>query len=122
MPTPLDRSIELLAAACIPVFLLILGMQLRVSGISGPRGALGLTVGLRLVGGAVVGFLLAGPFGLEGVVRQSAILQSAMPSAVVTTILASEYGCEPGFVTSAVFVSTVVSPLTLTPLLAILGA
>jgi predicted permease len=61
-------------------------------------------------------------FGLEGAARQAGILQSAMPSAVICTILASEYDVEPRFVNSVVFLSTLVSPLVLTPLLAYLGA
>ena len=43
-----------------------------------------------------------------------------MPTAVLATILATEYGAEPAFVTTAVFTTTVLSPLT--PLLLILGA
>jgi predicted permease len=41
-----------------------------------------------------------------------------MPVAVVTTILALEFKLAPEFVTSAVFLSTILSPLTLTPLIA----
>jgi predicted permease len=43
-----------------------------------------------------------------------------MPVAVVTTILALEFDVAPAFVTSVVFASTVLSPLTLTPLIAYL--
>jgi predicted permease len=45
-----------------------------------------------------------------------------MPTAVVTTILATEYDIEPGMITRGVVISTLISPLTLTPLLAWLGA
>jgi predicted permease len=41
-----------------------------------------------------------------------------MPVAVVTTILALEYELSPEFVASAVFVSALASPRTLTPLIA----
>jgi predicted permease len=43
-----------------------------------------------------------------------------MPVAVITTIIALEFDVAPAFVTSTVFVSTLLSPLTLTPLLAYL--
>jgi predicted permease len=43
-----------------------------------------------------------------------------MPVAVVTTILALEFALAPEFVASAVFLSTILSPLTLTPLIAYL--
>ena len=45
-----------------------------------------------------------------------------MPTAVLATILATEYDAEPAFVATAVFASTLLSQLTLTPLLLILGA
>jgi predicted permease len=44
-----------------------------------------------------------------------------MPVAVITTILALEFELAPEFVTSAVFISTLASPLTLTPLIAYLS-
>ena len=39
-----------------------------------------------------------------------------------STILATEYEAEPAFVITAVFATTLLSPLTLTPLLLVLGA
>jgi predicted permease len=45
-----------------------------------------------------------------------------MPTAIISIILASEYDIEPEFVTMAVVTTTLLSPLTLTPLLAYLGA
>lgn len=122
LPLPVDTTVRLLADACIPVFLVILGMQLHGAAWRGRLVPLALGAGMRLGGGIGLALVLAGLFGLEGAERQSGILQSAMPSAVITIILATEYDVEPGFVTSAVLVTTVLSPFTLTPLLAYLGA
>ena len=77
---------------------------------------------LRLGGGVAVGVVLAPLFGLTGVARQAGVLQAGMPSAVIATILATEFDVEPGFVTSVVLLTTLLSPLTLTPLLAWLRA
>ena len=122
LPSPVASTVHTLASACVPVFLVILGMQLHVSRARVPVRPLLGAVGLRLLGGPLLALLFAPLFGLDGALRQSAILQAAMPSAVVSTILAAEYDVEPGFVTSAVFFSTLLCPLTLTPLLALLGA
>ena len=122
LPSPADRTVNLLADACIPVFLVILGMQLERVHWGGRVRFIGFASGLRLAGGAVIALLLAPVFGLEGVARQAGVLQSAMPSAVITIILATQYDVEPETVTSVVFVTTVLSPLTLTPLLGYLGA
>jgi len=58
--------------------------------------------------------------GLTGVTRQVCVIQASMPTAVTTTILATEFEAEPQFVASVVFVSTLVSVITLTLLLALL--
>lgn len=122
LPVPLGRTIELLSQASIPVFLVLLGMQLHGKGITGPWGPVALSAGLRLVGGAAVGLALVALMGLTGAARQAGVLQAAMPSAVITIVLATEYDVEPAFVTSVVIATTTLSPLSLTPLLAGLGA
>lgn len=122
LPLPVERTVELLAQASIPVFLVVLGMQLYGKGLRGPWGPVTLATGMRLGGGALAGLVLAGGFGLADTARQAAVLQAAMPSAVITIVLATEYDTEPALVTSVVIVSTLLSPLTLTPLLSHLGA
>jgi predicted permease len=118
LPGAIDTSVKLLSSACIPVFLLVLGMQLRGARLAGPFGPLFAATALRLGGGAAAGIALAPLFGLAGVARQAGILQAGMPSAVISTILATEYDVEPGFVTSVVLLTTLLSPFTLTPLMA----
>lgn len=122
LPLPLARSVELLSQASIPVFLVVLGMQLRGRGIVGPWGPLTLAAAGRLLGGAAIALTLASLLGLDGVARQAGVLQAGMPSAVITIVLATEYDVEPAFVTSVVIATTLLSPFTLTPLLAFLGA
>jgi hypothetical protein len=77
-------------------------------------------VGISLLVAPVVALGLAGLLGITGTARQSAVILSSMPVAVITTILALEFELAPEFVTSAVFLSTIASPLTLAPLIAYL--
>jgi predicted permease len=84
--------------------------------------ALVLTNGLRLIASPLIAIALSALFGFYGSARQAAILEAAMPTAVTTTVLATEYDLEPGFVTSVVLTTTLLSPFTLTPLLSFLGA
>jgi malate permease and related proteins len=120
-PTPLWRTVELLSAACIPCLLIVLGMQFHGVAWDGRHLApMGLAVGLRLGASIAAAFLFASLFRLEGPARQAGILQAAMPSAVVSTILAVQYDVEPSFVTTVVMASTLLSPLTLTLLIAYL--
>lgn len=117
LPLPLERSVEMLGDACIPVFLLVLGMQLKGATLHKPLAPIALAAGLRLVGGAVVAVGLVKLLGLEGPARQAAIFQAAMPSAVITTIIASQYEVETRYVTSVVMLTTLLSPFTLTPIM-----
>ena len=120
LPAPAAHAVSLLAQACIPTFLVILGIQLRGANLRGPLRPMLLASGLRLAGGAAAGLVLAPALGLTGAARQAAVLQSAMPTAVITTIIAIEYDVEPALVASVVLLTTLLSPFTLTPLLAAL--
>lgn len=120
VPLPISRPIELLSLATVPTMLLLLGMQIARAGIPQRRKSLSVSVAIKLLAAPAIALLMAPLFGLEGLVRDVGVLQSAMPTAVMTTIIATEYDTEAAFVTSAVLVTTLLSPLTLTPLIAIL--
>jgi predicted permease len=122
LPSGLDRTVTLLSNAAIPSMLVLLGMQLVNIRLNGRLVPLILTTGLRLLVAPLLAFGLTRLFGMSGASYQAVMLESAMPVAVTTTILATEFDTEPTFVTAAVLVTTMLSPLTLTPLLAFLGA
>ena len=122
IPVAIDRAVGLLADATIPLFLVILGMQLRKASPRHHPRALITATSFRLIGGAVIGLGMAHVFGLQGASYQAGVLEMAMPSAVVNTILATEFDAEPSFVATTVFVTLLASPLTVTPLLRLLGA
>jgi predicted permease len=121
LPAAFVRTIDLAAGGSIPLMLVLLGLELtRVEWTNSLR-ALGLGVFLRLIAGPIVGILLTKVYNIHGAARSGDILQASMPAAVATTVLASEYNLEPSLVTAIVFVGTLLSPLTLTPLLVYLG-
>lgn len=121
VPEAVMRPVGLLSDAALPVMILVLGMQLeRAARPARPRLVL-LAVVISLVAAPVVALGLSAAFGITGAARQAAVILSSMPVAVVTTILALEFELAPDFVTSAVFVSTLASPLTLAPLIAYLS-
>jgi hypothetical protein len=117
IPLPLARAIEIAANGAIPAMIILLGLELtRIEWSSSIR-AVSAGVLIKLALGPLIGILFAGLFGLQGHARQAAIIQSAMPAAVATTVVAAEYDLEPPLVTAIVFLGTALSPLTLTPLL-----
>jgi hypothetical protein len=120
LPGPIATAIGLVASACIPTLLIVLGIQLRSAKLRSASAPLLVATGLRLLGGMASGLVAAPLFGLTGAARQAAVFESAMPTAVIAGIMATEYDVEPSLVASVVLLTTVLSPLTLTPLLAAL--
>jgi malate permease and related proteins len=121
IPMPVARAVELAAGGTIPLMLILLGVQLTRVEFSGSQRAMQLSVALRLVVAPLVALLFAALFGLQGLTRQASVTQASMPSMVNTTVLAAEYNLDSKLVTAVVFLSTLLSPLTLTPLLVFLG-
>lgn len=122
LPLPIDRTVSLLSDAAIPVMIVLLGIQLYNSKVSKDTLTVGLSNFLRLVASPLLAIGLATFFNLQGAASQAGVLESAVPTAVLTTVLATEYNIEPALVTTTVVTSTLLSPLTVTPLLAFLGA
>jgi predicted permease len=120
LPLAITRPIALLSDAALPMMILVLGMQLERATVPERPSLVGVAVAISLIVAPIVAIGLASLIGVQGTARQAAVILSSMPVAVVTTILAVEFDVTPAFVTSAVFVSTLLSPLTLTPLIAYL--
>jgi predicted permease len=120
LPKAVARPVELLGAAAIPSMLLVLGMQFEKGARPERPGLVALASALALLGSPIIGFLLASALGLTGLARQAVLVESAMPSAVITTILALEFDVAPRFVNSVVVVTTLASPITVSLVIALL--
>jgi predicted permease len=121
LPLLVMRPISLLSDAALPMMLLVLGMQLERATLPPRPKVVFVAVGLSLIVAPFLALGLAWALGLTGTARQAGVVLASMPVAVVTTILALEFDASPAFVTSAVFLSTLLSPFTLTPLIAYLN-
>jgi len=121
LPMSIQRPIDLLAQAAIPAMLVLLGLQLQRAAWGSHGLALGTAAIIRLVISPIVAYGLSIPLALEGPSMQAGITEASMPSAVMGTVLATEFNAEPEFVTTVVTITTLLSPLTLTPILALLG-
>jgi hypothetical protein len=117
LPLFAERSIGLLADAMIPVMLMTLGIQLAAMGrpTIGFDVALGSSLRLLLAPALTAVFALV--FGLDGTAAGITIVQSAMPAAVFTSIIAIEHDLMPELVTTTVLFTTLASALTLAAVL-----
>ncbi|MDQ3249622.1 MAG: AEC family transporter [Chloroflexota bacterium] len=113
LPATLFRAVDLLADAAVPGMLILMGIQLRAAPLFQAQGIVVRSVAVRLLAGPLVAWLLCTLLGVTGVERSVLILQAAMPTAVMTAVLATEYDIVPNLVASIIFFSTLCSMITL---------
>lgn len=119
LPLAASRTIHLLATAMIPTMVVALGVQLAQAGWPRFTADVWIASALRLVAGPAAALALAPVFGLTGLERSIGVIQAAMPTAVLASIIAVENELLPEFVIAAVLFSTLASLLTLTVVLAL---
>lgn len=122
LPTILRRSVlELAANAAIPGMLALLGLQLSRVRLKGRLGMIALGAGLRLLVGPLVGLAFALLFGLSGVAFRVSVVESSMPTAVLASALATQFGGDAEYVSAVTLVGTLASIVTLSVLIFLLG-
>jgi predicted permease len=121
LPEWVQRAITLAADGAIPGMLVLLGLELANVRWNSNLRILGVPIFIRLVVGPLIGLGMGALFGLQGSAYQAGVTESATPTAVMTTILAAEYNLNSSLLTAVIFAATILSPLTLTPLLYFLG-
>jgi malate permease and related proteins len=120
LPVPVMAPISLLSEAAVPMMILVLGMQLERAARPRQPLVVAAAVVISLILTPLVAMGVAHLVGLRGAAFQAGVLQASMPTAVITTILAVEFDVHPDFVTSVVFASTLLSPVTVTLMIAYL--
>lgn len=122
LPTGVVRGIDLLAAACLPIILLTLGIQLGTSGRVRLSRPVVVTSLLRVAALPVLALGVGYAVGLRGLPLQALVLASAMPTAVNAYLLAGEYDGDVEFVAHVVTVSTLLAFITAAVATALLPA
>jgi predicted permease len=120
VPAIVLRPVAMLSDSALPLMILVLGMQIERATMPERPGVVAAAVLVSLVLTPLAALGWAHVVGLRGAAFQAGVLQSSMPTAVMTTILALEFDAQPQFVTSVVCIATLLSPLTVTLLIAYL--
>ncbi|HAO6685613.1 TPA: AEC family transporter [Listeria monocytogenes] len=114
LPSALMTCVKLVGDAAIPTIMIVLGMQLAV--ISFRRIELtkvGIALVLKLLIAPIIAFGLTLILPVDEMTKQIMILLAAMPTAANTTLMAVQFDTKPDLVSSATFISTVLSIITL---------
>jgi predicted permease len=120
VPEFVNQSAHLLAQATIPMVLLALGVQLAQVKVTELKLSF-IAVAIRFIGGALAGVFCVWLFQLEGLAYKVVILESVMPCAVITSLVAEKYRAQPDIVASTILISTLLSIIIIPCTLILLG-
>ena len=121
VPKPLVDGITIAGRGAVPVMLIVLGMQMAdVRQLAQVKVAIP-AVAIRLLVAPVVAILLLRLFGMSDLNYSVSLLQSSVPIAVSTIILATEYDILPEAMTTSVVLSSLLGPITLVALIQVFG-
>jgi len=112
------KCLEYLGQGTTPLVLLALGAALRPSAAGSRAGPMALACACKLLVSPLAMWGLCRLLGLGGEVRMDGVLEMAMPAAVMASVLAGQNDMEGDFAVGVVFVSTVLSAVTVPLLLA----
>ncbi len=112
LPWELDQGIQQLGAAAIPIALIVLGIQLSQTSFK-PRIKELIFALARLIVAPGIAYGIGRLLQLEILDLQVLVLQSAMPTAVNSYIIVSEFGGDKDLVAKAIVASTLMSFITL---------
>jgi len=120
IPEIVAKPVDLLGAAAVPLNILLLGIHLSKTKFLATREVFSSNT-IKLVLSPLIAYLVTFLLGIDGLLRNVLIVESAMPTAVNSLIIAVEYDANPDFVSAAVLSSTLLSIVTLSILVMILG-
>jgi malate permease and related proteins len=120
VPALVFDSLDFISKFAIPLVLIVLGHNLSRARITSFPTTL-LACFLRMGVGLALGFAAVALLNITGVFRSVVILDSAMPAAAASAILAAKYQNESEMVSSVVFLTTLVSLVSIPFLLNMLG-
>jgi len=119
LPLIIERPVELLANATIPLMLFSLGV--RLSTIKAYDKSTSLTLGaVRFFVGLIAGLGCIYFFRLQGIPASIVLLQATMPPAVFNFILCEKFGKRPELAASTILAGTILSVITIPLLLYVL--
>jgi len=115
------KGVDLMSQATLPLLLMLLGMQLAQETNIDDYALTGWGVALRLLVSPAIAWLAATLLQLDDLATKVVIIQASMPTAVNMVLYSLEFNARPRFVAGAVVVRTVLSLVTLTILLTVMG-
>lgn len=123
IPDMLFAPVELIGMTAIPLALLVLGYKLAEMKINLSVAKIAVLASIfRILGGLLLAISIISLFSIEGLVRDIIVLQAAMPSAIMALVLATKYNRDASLVAAVVFITTLLSIISIPLILSIPSA
>ena len=110
--SPFDPLFDMLAATVAPLALFSIGLQLKFDGWRRELNHLAVSFLYKLVLAPLIIFSIVYFLGMKGIIPQISIFESAMPSHLTATIVASEYNLNPKLTSLVAGIGIVMSFVT----------
>lgn len=115
------HGIDLISQSTLPLLLMLLGMQLAQETVIEDIPLTSIAVAIRLLLSPAIAVLAAVLLKLDPLATKVVVLQASMPTAVNMVLYSLEFNARPKFVAGTVVITTLLSVLTLTILLTVMG-
>ncbi|WP_437603841.1 AEC family transporter [Sorangium sp. So ce590] len=120
LPVWVERALDALGSATPTLVFLALGLSLDLRSLRGRMRPLAAVAAVKLLLSPAVALGVALALGLKRPVSEVAVLQSAMPTSMVSVIVAARYGCDGEFAAATAVVTTIAALATLPAVIEVL--
>ena len=121
LPGPVERPLELMSAAVLPLTMIYAGLLIELRGLPRLWGEVSYAVVVRLGIAAVIGLGVASVLGLSGDILNTVVIMAAMPTAMMSLVIGARSGLRADVIAAAVVVTTLLLTATLPVWTAVLG-
>ncbi|EPZ37270.1 MULTISPECIES: AEC family transporter [Anoxybacillus] len=119
VPSFIWQPLEHVADAFLAIALLTLGAQLAYMNMKRIPRLMFITIGSRLIISPFIAFFIILILHIKGITAQALLIASAYPCSRNTALYALEYNHHPEYAAQAVFLSTLLSPVTVASVIGI---
>lgn len=116
----LENTISYLGQGTIPLIMIVLGLSIEFDGITRSKSMIAFTSVMKLAFFPAVAFLIASSIGLVDLQYKVSIIEAAMPSGMMSLLLAITYRLNHELTSDCVLINTVISLITLPLILMLL--
>ncbi len=113
IPQFFEKNLNYIGQATIPLIMLAIGLVLKPEGLNEYRLSLSLVIILKLIISPIFALVLGKALIANLIDYRIAILQTSMPVMTFSIILGIKFGLENRFIAGAIFISTLLSIITI---------